>query len=779
MKTYKLTLVLNSLWLALALFPSSHALAQSSADPGWPRVFKKSGKEVTVYQPQVDYWNGYTNIHYRAAIAVKGVSKQEQFGVAEVDALTVVDQGARVVALVPLTRNFRFPNTTDSEAAALRKAVEEVMPPGQATTISLDRVLAYLNPEEQPVQRPVDVNIQPPKIYYSRKPAILVMFMGEPELKPADTNRTDLMFALNTNWDVFYDTTEGRYYLLNGASWLTTADAVNGPWTPAKKLPAALSALPATENWDDVRKNLPGKAVKEAPVVFVTTEPAEMILTKGEPSFSPIPGTRLMRVANTESALFLHSGEGQYYLLAAGRWFRTKTLDGPWSAASADLPADFQNIPDSNVAAFVKTSVPGTRDAKDAVLLASVPTTTSVAINTPVTTQVIYTGAPQYVVIEGTTVQYAVNTPNQVFLVSGGYYWCNQGAWFCGASANGPWMYCTTVPSAIYTIPPSNPNYNVTYVVVQSSTPTTVVYSQTSGYSGEYVAANGVLMFGMGIAVGAIIANNHDHYYYPPPCHYSYGCGAVYHHGYGGYAASAHVSYGPYGGAGRTAAYNPHTGTYSRGAYAYGPAGSRSVQQAYNPYTGGYAQRANVNTAHGSAGRFYADNGNGEQAWGGYRSGAQGTVAGARTSEGAGAVAWDTRYSQGVVAKDKSGNVYAGKDGTVYKKDSSGGWSSNSGSGWNSVSSPQPRATTTSATSSSRATPTTRAQSTWSQPSASSQARQPSSSSSWGGSSRDSVQSLDSQAQSRSWGNKQASSASASRSSAGTSSRSGGGRSRR
>ena len=545
MKTFRPTAILNAISLALILGAGGAALAQPSGDPGWPRVFKKSGKEVTVYQPQVDYWNGYTNIHYRAAIAVKtGSSKKEKFGVAEVDSLTVVDHTARVVALVPLTRDLRFPNTSDSEATSLRMVVEELMPPGQATTISLDRVLAYLNPEQQPVQRAVEVNIQPPKIFYSRKPALLVMFMGEPELKPVDTNRTDLMFALNTNWDVFYDTIEQRYYLLNGTSWLTAADAVNGPWTPTKKLPAGLSALPVTDNWADVRKNVPGKPAKAVPVVFATREPAEMILTKGEPSYSPSPGTRLMRVANTESILFLHSGEGQFYFLAAGRWFRTKTLDGPWSAASADLPADFMNIPDNNPAAFVKTSVPGTRDAKDAVLLASVPATTTVVV-TNVTVQAVYSGPPQFTVIQGTTVQYAVNSPNQIFLVNGGYYWCYQGAWLYGATANGPWTFCTSVPSAIYTIPPSNPNYNVTYVVVQSSTPTTVVYSQTSGYSGEYVAANGVLMFGMGMLVGAAIANNHDHYYYPPPCHYSYGCGAVYHYGYRGYAASAHVSYGP------------------------------------------------------------------------------------------------------------------------------------------------------------------------------------------------------------------------------------------
>ncbi len=745
--------LLSAIFLALGSSATiAPAAAPLSGDPGWPRVFEKSGRRLTVYQPQVDCWKDYTDIHYRAAIAVRtGSSKQEKYGIVEADARTVVDHDAHVVVLVPWKRDLRFPNVSDSAADSLRKVVDELVPLGQATSFSLDRVLAHINPDEQKVQQAVEVNIQPPKIFYSRKPAMLVMFMGEPEVQPVDPNRPELMFAINTNWDVFYDTIESRYYLLNGTSWLTTTDPVKGPWTGAKKLPATLSSLPANDNWADVRKNVPGKAAKDVPAVFVTTEPAELILTKGEPSYSPVTTTRLMRVANTESVLFLHSGEGQYYFLAAGRWFRAKSLEGPWSAASADLPPDFAKIPDDNASAFVKASVPGTRDAKDAVMLASVPTTTTVTL-APVAEQVAYRGAPQFVAIQGTTVQYAANSPNAVFLVDGRYYWCEQGVWLYGATANGPWTFCTSVPRAIYTIPPTHAMYNVTYVVVQSSTPTTVVYSQTSGYSGQYVAATGVLMFGMGVLVGAAIADHdHYHYYYPPPCHYSYGCGAVYYHGYSSYIVSAHASYGPYGGAGRMATYNPSTGTYSRGAYAYGPAGSASVRQAYNPYTGAYAQRANVDTAYGSAGRFYAEQG-GSSAWGGHRSGPQGAVGGVRTSEGTGAVAWDTRYGQGVVAKDKNDNVYAGKDGTVYRRDSSGNWSSNSGSGWEDVE--KPRAGTsrpTAANTSSRAQPST----TRTQPSPTTQTGQPSSTLKGSSMGRESTQSLNSQAQARQWGDRQ------------------------
>jgi hypothetical protein len=59
-----------------------------------------------------------------------------------------------------------------------------------------------------------------------------------------------------------------------------------------------------------------------------------MILTDGPPSYMPVQGTKLLRVNNTDSVLFLHTGDGKLYFLVAGRWFRGGSLNGPWSAAS-------------------------------------------------------------------------------------------------------------------------------------------------------------------------------------------------------------------------------------------------------------------------------------------------------------------------------------------------------------------------------------------------------------------------------------------------------------
>ena len=88
-----------------------------------------------------------------------------------------------------------------------------------------------------------------------------------------------------------------------------------------------------------------------------------------------------------------------------------------------------------------------------------------------------------------------------------------------------------------------------------------------------------------------------------------------------------------------------------------------------------------MNTAYGSAGRFYAER-DGKSVQGGSKSGAYGSAAAARSSTGAGAAAWDTARGQGAVVKDRSGDVYAGRNGNVYKKDEGGSWNQRSGGSW-------------------------------------------------------------------------------------------------
>ena len=95
-----------------------------------------------------------------------------------------------------------------------------------------------------------------------------------------------------------------------------------------------------------------------APVIFISTTPAALIVTDGAMIFAPIKGTSLEYVVNTSADVFREPTDQELYLLTAGRWFRSWNIEGPWQVvASSQLPADFARIPDGSPKARVKASV--------------------------------------------------------------------------------------------------------------------------------------------------------------------------------------------------------------------------------------------------------------------------------------------------------------------------------------------------------------------------------------------------------------------------------------
>ncbi len=188
------------------------------------------------------------------------------------------------------------------------------------------------------------------------------------------------------------------------------------------------------------------------------------------------------------------------------------------------------------------SSVPGTEEAKDAVLIAQIPTVMEIDPKSAAAqAKVSYNGDPQFAPIEGTSLSYATNTADKVIRVGDVYYLCLQGVWFMSPNAQGPWTTASSVPQVIYTIPPSSPVYNVTYVTQTTTSSGTVECSHTAGYLGAFV---------IGVTVGAVVANGTG-YYYPPYMYYPpYGY-PVYRpypmpYGYYGYGSfySTNGSYG-------------------------------------------------------------------------------------------------------------------------------------------------------------------------------------------------------------------------------------------
>lgn len=738
--------------------PANPAAGTSSAPTApWPRAVNYQGATISVFQPQVESWVG-NELKAYAAVRVKTATKQDtDYGVIWFSARTEVDKVNRMVTL----DNFvlvkqSFPTLANDGKAY---ANEFVLNLPWSRTIPLDLIeasLAVTNAADS--QKKYQLQNNPPLIIYSMNPAVLALIDGSPVLRPSADK---LEKVVNTRALILFDPSKKMYYLSLMDGWVE-APAIQGPWNPAKHAPTKdlnnirQAAVAANQNQplgnpqqslEDTYKD------GEMPMIYVATSPTELLVVEGEPVYAAIPGTTLSYVSNTGCDIFVDSLNNTFYVLLAGRWFSTPSLqNGPWTfVPGASLPVDFSKIPVYSPKADVLVSVPGTPQAREAVIANSIPQTATIT-RSAATLTVTYDGAPVFQPIPGTSMTYAVNTATPVIYVPGNtYYAVSNGVWFSSAAATGPWLVAATIPPVIYTIPPSSPVHYVTYVQVYGYTPSVVYVGYTPGYYGTVVSSDGVVVYGTG-------------YYYPPyigpsvwvPAPYTYGVGATFAWstgagwalgfgmgmaigswcspwwgpvgywgwgygapawGWGGWggAAAANV-YGRWGNtayAGTRAAWaNPWTGnvgTGARGNY-YNPVTGNSGYAAhgenYNAYTGNYTTGSRVNGYNPSTGNHYAGAGGSvsnaytgnyaagahgmdyNQQTGVVHGGAAGIAGNAYTGQStAGARGFTYNTNTGNGVAHTANNTYADHDGNVYKYNPSSGWQQHTDSGWSQPSS--------------------------------------------------------------------------------------------
>ncbi len=659
--------------------PAGAASTAAPVDGGWPRFYDlPSGGSILLYQPQIASWEKQAHIVAFSAVSHRSkAGDKPAMGTIKLEADTNVALADRLVSLRAMKiEEANFPTLQKEQIREVVAQINTVIPDDDRV-IALDRILANLDKSSIVPKNVEGIKADPPTIFFSKTSAVLVNLDGEPIWSPIKDN--DLKFAVNTNWDLFQHGPTSTYYLRNNDAWLKARD-IKGPWAAAGTLPDSFKKLPAEENWKEVKANLPGKPIKASavPKVFVSLQPAELIVLTGEPSYLLVQGTQLLWVNNTESDVFRMGKTGPVYYLVAGRWFSAPDFAGPWTFATPSLPSDFKKIPLEHDRSRVLASVPGTDQAAEAVLLAQVPQTARVNKKETKPPDVAFQGDPQFAPVEKTTVQRAVNTDKDVFKVGELYYMCYQGVWFVGKAASGPWEVASSVPQQIYEIPVSSPAHHVTYVTVEDDDDDEwVTFAAAAGYTGMMVAW-GCTVWGSGWYYPPYVGwGGYYPYYYP---HFpTYGYSAWYNPWTGAYGRGAAV-YGPYGGAGVGARYNPRTGTYARGAAAYGPYGARGVAQAYNPRTGTYATTRQGSNVYGSWGSTSVQRGDDWARTNRYTNRQTGaTTRTVRTDEG-GAV---TRRGAGggVVGAGSGGNVYAGNDGNVYRRQD-GTWQKYDSGGW-------------------------------------------------------------------------------------------------
>ena len=694
-------LLIACLLLAAPQVVRSQAAPDAGGDP-WPREVPAAGATILIFQPQLDSWTG-NQLQAYSAVGVRNAStKATDYGVIWFSARTEVDKVNRLVTFddFQITKQ-KFPTLPNNGAAYVQLLANHVP---WTQTIPLDELQASLattaaasNQKQYPVQN------EPPRIIFSQTPAVLALIYGDPKLGAPVGG---LERVINSRALIYFNTLNNTYYLGLMDAWVQ-APSLTGPWTEAQNYPQAqLNQLAGAAITNNLGQSLgdPTHSLNfayangDAPTVYVSTTPAELILSNGPPNFSLILGTGLMYVSNSGNDIFTAIANSQYYVLIAGRWFTSPSLqNGPWTyIAPANLPTGFAQIPAYSPKASVLVSIPGTPQAQEALIANSIPQTATITI-AATHLAVTYYGAPDFEPVSGTSLLYAVNSATPVISVPGGNYFAvKDGVWFVSSTPNGPWLVTNLVPPVIYTIPTSSPVHYVTYVQVYGSAPGVVYVGYTPGYYGTVVTTDGVVVYGTGYAYPVYATTV---VWIPPPATYgssaafawsstggwalAFGVGMAvgascspywgpttyYHWGYAapawGYSAYGGVAstnvYGHYGAtsyAGTKSAWaNPYTGNYGTsksGSYynnATGASGSAAHANNYNAYTGTSSSATKASGYNPTTGTgYHAASGSASNAYtGNYAAGAHGSTYNAST---------------GVVHGSSStttGNAYTGK----------------------------------------------------------------------------------------------------------------------
>lgn len=328
------------------------------------------------------------------------------------------------------------------------------------------------------------LSFDPPRIVVATDRTRLMLIDGPPARVPIDG--TELDFVVNTDWTVFFHRGRRDWYVLDGDAWLRNNLLGSGRWQPATELPQDFLTLQVSSDWPQVAEAMPPRPPGQAPLpILISYEPTVLVQVEGEMRTEPIGETAIHWVTNTESDLFVL--DDRYYLALGGRWFSTRDVTRKWYAVR-ELPPEFAAIPEDHPRGRVLAAVPGTEAARVAAEAATKPQTAVVEAGAGGDISVPWFGEPRFVPIEATALRRGQNTPYQVIAHNNFYYLCLEGAWYAASSPLGPWQAARELPEAIYTIPPTDPAYNVTFVRLAAFDDSTgrAAYEATGGYYNRY-----------------------------------------------------------------------------------------------------------------------------------------------------------------------------------------------------------------------------------------------------------------------------------------------------
>ena len=684
---------------AILLVAALRAIAQAPQPPpapdiapeegfsgGWPRTLQMGAGTLEIFQPQVEKFEGVT-LAGRSAISWSEKEKAPVFGVLWFTTTASIDRDARTATVESIrVDKVRFPNITREEERQLATILEAEVPKW-VLTVGLDAVQASLAVSQAEKRSSEGLRSSPPRMLFSNEPAVLLLYAGKPVEQPIQG--TSLRRAVNTPMFVVQDPATRRWYLSGGKFWYE-AQAATGPFAPVAAPSPAVKQFfdahppPAETTGADPARLEAAKGYEEQkipPAILVATEPSELFVFDGPPRYVPVGSdAELLYAENTQRDVLVLVSTSETFVLASGRWFKAKSLSGPWTFVRPDqLPSGFARLPPDSPVGPVRTFVAGTDEAADALADSQIPQTTAVRRDQQL--QVTYDGEPRFKAIEGTSLAFAVNTPTSVIRDAGSYWACEQAVWYVASSPSGPWTVSDRRPPDIDQVPPSAPVYNTKYVYVYQSTPEIVYVGYLPGYTGMYPFF-GTVVYGTGFTYPPYIGPS---VYYPRPMTYGFNVfynpwvGFGFGYGYGSPFYYSGMRFGPAYGPGwwGPPGYRPYPPPYPGGWYrpppgyrppypGYGhrpppPGGSRPPPGGYPPGAGGRPPAARPPGAGGWSNSIYARPENR-----------------ARNADRTQPIS----SRPAPLPTNRPNNVYADRKGNVYRQNEGGSWDRNTAQGW-------------------------------------------------------------------------------------------------
>lgn len=603
----------------------------------WPRVLQaKDGSKITIYQPQLEKLEGKILSGRTAVSVLQKTANDPVFGAIWFTAEMETNRDNRMAVLQKLKIDeVKIPGMEDTLKIKNLQTLLETEAPKWKLATTLDEIAASLEAEQG--NAAANYKNDPPAILYATQYSVLVLVDGEPKFEMDE--KLKMKRLINSAFLLVQSEKDHQYYLYGGSGWYVSKAVLEG-WKPVTALPAEIQSIDKAIKQNSQTTTSASPA--EVPSIILSTKPAELIQSKGSANLSPINGTNLLYVSNTDDNIFMDISSNKYYVLLSGRWYTAASLNGgAWAFVAPDkLPADFAKIPRGSEKDAVLASVPGTEEAHDALMDAQIPQTAKVDKATATCT-VKYDGEPKFEKIEGTGLYLAKNTSATVILSGKDYYCVENAVWFKASGPNGPWKVSDERPKDVDNIPPASEAYNIKYVYIYETTPQYVYVGYTPGYLGCYVYGP-VVIYGTGYYYNPW----YGPYYYPRPVTYGF---SVHYNPFTGWGIGFHYSTGFF-------SFHYYTGGY------HGYWGPPMYRPPYHPhYHGGmYGGRGpvyiggdvNINIDHSN--NIYAN-----------RKGISSNDI-KRNANGRG-----SNIQRGVPGKN---NVLLDKQGNVYKPNQSGNW---------------------------------------------------------------------------------------------------------